>query len=90
MRAIHRVIAILLVVMTSGATVIQECHSDEPAGNSIVPKDSKLELVHQRTATLNSGLTEGPAIASFTIDKSVYRIRLNSIGFHLAQNSNRN
>lgn len=39
------------------------------AGNPIVPPDAKLELLHTRQASLNSGLTEGPAVAS---DGSIY------------------
>ncbi len=39
------------------------------AENPIVPADSKLELLHARQARLNSGLTEGPAVAP---DGSIY------------------
>jgi gluconolactonase len=41
----------------------------EPAENPIFPKGAKLELLHSRQAKLNSGLTEGPAVAP---DGSVY------------------
>jgi gluconolactonase len=41
----------------------------EPVENPIFPKDAKLELLHARQAKLNSGLTEGPAVAA---DGSVY------------------
>jgi gluconolactonase len=41
----------------------------EPAENPIFPKGAKLELLHTRQAKLNSGLTEGPAVAP---DGSVY------------------
>ena len=41
----------------------------EPADNPIFPKDAKLELVHTREVKLNSGLTEGPAVAP---DGSIY------------------
>src|SRR5262249_51220028 len=37
--------------------------------NPIVPKGARLELVHLRQAPLNSGLTEGPAVAP---DGSIY------------------
>jgi RNase P/RNase MRP subunit p29 len=48
-------------VVATSAT--QLCLADEPGENSIVANDSVLELVHQRQTTLNSGLTEGPAVA---------------------------
>src|SRR5678816_4773890 len=41
----------------------------QAAENTIVPADSKLELLHTRQAQLNSGLTEGPAVAP---DGSIY------------------
>ena len=41
----------------------------EPADNPIFPARAKLEQVYERTAKLNSGLTEGPATAP---DGSVY------------------
>src|SRR5438552_4224749 len=41
----------------------------EPAENPIFPKGAKLELLHTRQAKLNSGLTEGPALAP---DGSIY------------------
>jgi gluconolactonase len=43
--------------------------ADPPGGNSIVPKGAMLELLHTRQAKLNSGLTEGPAVAP---DGSIY------------------
>lgn len=39
------------------------------ADNPIFPEDAKIELLHTRRAKLNSGLTEGPAVAP---DGSVY------------------
>lgn len=42
---------------------------DEPPGNPIVAQDAVLELLHARQAELNSGLTEGPAVAR---DGSIY------------------
>ena len=41
----------------------------EPNENSIVPKGAELELLHTRQVKLNSGLTEGPAVA---LDGSIY------------------
>jgi gluconolactonase len=41
----------------------------EPAENPIFPKGAELELVHTREIKLNSGLTEGPAVAP---DGSIY------------------
>ncbi|MBI3867686.1 MAG: SMP-30/gluconolactonase/LRE family protein [Verrucomicrobia bacterium] len=41
----------------------------EPSNNLIVAKGAKLELLHTRQVKLNSGLTEGPALAP---DGSVY------------------
>jgi len=43
--------------------------AEEPKGNSIFPDGAKLELLHTRQVTLNSGLTEGPAVAP---DGSIY------------------
>jgi gluconolactonase len=40
-----------------------------PDDNPIFPPDATLELLHMRNVTLNSGLTEGPAVAA---DGSVY------------------
>lgn len=41
----------------------------ESAENPIIPDGAKLELLHTRQAKLNSGLTEGPAVAP---DGSIY------------------
>jgi len=54
----------VLVVCSNG--IIRLCRAAE---NTIVPADSKLELLHTRQARLNSGLTEGPAVAP---DGSIY------------------
>jgi gluconolactonase len=43
--------------------------ADETVENPIIPKGAKLELLHTRQVKLNSGLTEGPAVAP---DGSVY------------------
>src|SRR5262245_4303627 len=53
-------LALLLVPCSAAA---------DPDENPIVPKGAQLELLHTRQAVLNSGLTEGPAVAS---DGSVY------------------
>ncbi len=44
-------------------------HAAHGAENSVVSADSKLELLHSRQERLNSGLTEGPAVAP---DGSIY------------------
>src|SRR6266850_7809206 len=41
----------------------------EPAENSVFADGAKLELLHTRQVKLNSGLTEGPAVAR---DGSIY------------------
>src|SRR5260370_42063092 len=35
----------------------------EEVGNAIFPKGARLQLLHSRQVKLNSGLTEGPAVA---------------------------
>jgi gluconolactonase len=52
--------AILLVCNLCGTAVWA---ADPPGGNPIAPKGAKLELLYTRHAKLNSGLTEGPAVA---------------------------
>ena len=44
--------------------VFQGMNSQARAENPIFPDGAKLELLHTRKAKLNSGLTEGPAVAS--------------------------
>ncbi|MEQ8791543.1 MAG: SMP-30/gluconolactonase/LRE family protein [Pirellulaceae bacterium] len=43
--------------------------SPAPSGRRIVPKSAKLELLYTRTADIEGGLTEGPAVAP---DGSIY------------------
>ncbi len=43
--------------------------ADEPADNMILPPGAGLEVLHSRRAKLNSGLTEGPAVA---LDGTIY------------------
>src|SRR5262245_53679865 len=38
-------------------------HGGPVAGNDIVPPDARLELLYTRTAPIQGGLTEGPAVA---------------------------
>ena len=52
--------ALVLVWCLFGAVALA---ADPPAGNPILPEGAKLELLHTRQAKLNSGLTEGPAVA---------------------------
>ncbi len=58
--------AVLLVMCVTGATIDAAA---EPDDNPIFAADARLELIFQRTARLNSGLTEGPAAAP---DGSIY------------------
>jgi gluconolactonase len=60
-------IAAVVLVWCLGSTVASA--ADAPSGNPIVPEGAKLELLHTRQAKLNSGLTEGPAVAR---DGSIY------------------
>src|SRR6267142_1736688 len=63
MRA-HTLVLISLIVCSTEK--VCRAGADE---NSIIPADSKLELLHTRQVQLNSGLTEGPAVAP---DGSIY------------------
>lgn len=58
---------LLLVLVTGGGGPVG--YAAEPAGIPIFPEGAKLELLHERQVKLNSGLTEGPAVAP---DGSVY------------------
>jgi gluconolactonase len=60
----------IAVLMVAGA-IVNSAFADpiEPRDNPIFAADAKLELVYRRTAKLNSGLTEGPAVAP---DGSIY------------------
>ncbi|MEO8426599.1 MAG: SMP-30/gluconolactonase/LRE family protein [Verrucomicrobiota bacterium] len=59
-------IVIFSVLVVCSAENVRLCRA---ADNTILPADSKLELLHTRQAQLNSGLTEGPAVAP---DGSIY------------------
>src|SRR5687767_7739539 len=63
MRA-HTVIFVVPFVCLTASIFV--CRSAE---STLVPADSKLELLHTRQVRLNSGLTEGPAVAR---DGSIY------------------
>lgn len=58
-----------LSLIVGGLLVAQAAPAAEPADNPIFPVGARLELVHKRQAKLNSGLTEGPAVAA---DGSIY------------------
>jgi gluconolactonase len=61
-----RVCCLLLLLSASGLA------ADEvpaPSGDTIVPAGARLELLFTRTAKINGGLTEGPAVAP---DGSIY------------------
>jgi gluconolactonase len=54
----YRALAISIGIACGGFGI-----AAEPAENPIFPKGAKLELIHSRQVKLNSGLTEGPAVA---------------------------
>ncbi len=58
-------LSILLILATVAAAV----DLAPPKGQGIVAEDAKLELLFTRTASINGGLTEGPAVAP---DGSIY------------------
>jgi gluconolactonase len=57
--------AFVFVAVALGPAMVAtaEPKAAEPAKNPIFPEGAKLELLHNRQAKLNSGLTEGPAVA---------------------------
>jgi gluconolactonase len=62
----------LLVVVLVGLTVVPSLPAADvppPTGAKIVDPDAKLELLFTRSAKINGGLTEGPAVAP---DGSIY------------------
>lgn len=60
MRREAHIPAVLLVCCLGGAVASP---ADSSGANPIVPEGAKLQLLHTRQAKLNSGLTEGPAVA---------------------------
>lgn len=58
-----------LSLIVIGLLLTHTASAAEPVENPIFPTGAKLELVHSRQAKLNSGLTEGPAVAA---DGSIY------------------
>ena len=61
-----RLLYLMVAVLIADSETAQAAELPE---NPIFPKGAKLELVHTRQVTLNSGLTEGPAVAP---DGSIY------------------
>jgi len=60
---------ILLMTLLCAAQLALAADVPKPTGNDIVSPDAKLELLFTRTADINGGLTEGPAVAP---DGSIY------------------
>src|SRR5437588_10630965 len=65
MKKLLRCILVLPACFVGSAFVT----ATEPPENPIFPDGAKLELLHTRQVKLNSGLTEGPAVAP---DGSIY------------------
>src|SRR5437588_13001748 len=65
MKKLLRCILVLPACFVGSAFVT----ATEPPENPIFPDGAKLELLHTRQVRLNSGLTEGPAVAP---DGSIY------------------
>jgi gluconolactonase len=59
----------LLFSILAGVLAADAADIPKPSGDAIVPADAKLELLFTRTAKINGGLTEGPAVAP---DGSIY------------------
>ena len=59
----------LVLALLAGSTFFATIPDRLCAANPIVPDGAKLELLHKRIDKLNSGLTEGPAVAR---DGSIY------------------
>jgi gluconolactonase len=59
----------LLFLALTGLPAADPADIPKPTGDAIVPADAKLELVFTRSAKINGGLTEGPAVAP---DSSIY------------------
>jgi gluconolactonase len=58
------------IIVSAVSCITPACiHAEEPGSNPIFADGAKLELLYTRTAKLNSGLTEGPAVAP---DGSIY------------------
>src|SRR5262245_42191583 len=67
MRAIVCLVALLVV--GSWTSLAAEPALPKPSGESTVSPDAKLELLFTRSAKIEGGLTEGPAVAP---DGSIY------------------
>jgi gluconolactonase len=59
----------LLALHSSSRTMSQDVKLDPPSGDQIVSRDARLELLFTRSAPIQGGLTEGPAVAP---DGSIY------------------
>ncbi len=64
-----RWLVVTLTVLACQYAVPVVVRAEEPEANPIFPNGAKLELLFTRKAKLNSGLTEGPAVAP---DGSIY------------------
>jgi gluconolactonase len=62
-----RALSLILSLLPAG--VVAAAELPKPSGESIVSPDAKLELLFTRTAPIQGGLTEGPAVAP---DGSIY------------------
>ncbi|HEY7326534.1 MAG TPA: SMP-30/gluconolactonase/LRE family protein [Gemmataceae bacterium] len=56
-----RILPLLLLLLS--ANIVSADELPKPSGDSIVSADAKLELLFTRTAPIQGGLTEGPAVA---------------------------
>lgn len=67
----HTILCGMIPTATAPTTAETGSPADKSgtADNPIIPADSALELLHSRQVKLNSGLTEGPAVAA---DGSIY------------------
>lgn len=63
------VVTLLTSLLMGGAVAVEATAEIEPRDNPIFPADAAIECVYERTATLTSGLAEGPAVAP---DGSIY------------------
>jgi gluconolactonase len=60
---------VMIVILNVACIAVEPTEAIARADNTIVAPDSALELIYTRQAKLNSGLTEGPAVAA---DGSIY------------------
>jgi len=67
MRLLSAFWMVVIVLMLESAVTAADL--PKPTGDAIVSPDAKLELLFTRSAKINGGLTEGPAVAR---DGSIY------------------